>query len=142
MGVIGDKIRPREPEREINRRERVSRIAIRTPPLGASFGTTHTLSLKLSPCLCRPSPFLYPTHPPGMPITATHNIDPVVDGQIYIGKCVFSFLGAIFCIIFIDIRPRFLTVLLPPSPSTFADNLASRTSCLCARTFLWKVPTT
>ena len=42
-----------------------------------------------------------------MPITATHNIDTVVDGQIYIGKCVFTVYCAIsapLCIIFVDTR--------------------------------------
>ncbi len=66
-----------------------------------------------------------------MPDTATHIIDSVIDGQIYIGKCVFLHLArslyANFRFIFIDTPSPYLTVLLPPSPSTSVVNLALRT---------------
>jgi hypothetical protein len=86
-------------------------------------------------------PSQYPTplyHYPsaGMPNTATRNIDTVIDGQLYIGKyvsipvphsCACSLIHSLYC-----------TVSPPPSPSTSADSLASRTLSPCVRTILCK----
>jgi hypothetical protein len=59
--------------------------------LSPSFRTTTHLSLKRPHCTSLPPPISTPhCHPSSMPITATHNIDTVIDGQIYIGKCVFT----------------------------------------------------
>jgi hypothetical protein len=103
--VIGGKIRPREPEREMDNRTRFSvgpfvseslfraRIAINSPSPRRFFRNTHTLLLKRSPSALWPHPY----HPSTMPNTATRNIDAVLDGQLYIGKYVFSNLRNFVC---------------------------------------------
>lgn len=76
-------------------------------------------------------------HPSRMPNTATRNIDTIIDGQLYIGKCVSTTRRHLFFArVLTVIHSPYRTVSPPPSPSTSADSLASRTSSPRVRTFL------
>jgi hypothetical protein len=73
-----------------------------------------------------------------MPDTANHNIDTVIDGQLYIGKYAF------FDIYSFPFRVAHTSTLVFPlqSPPTFADILASRILFLHVRIIPCKDPTT
>ena len=74
-----------------------------------------------------------------MPITETHNIDTVIDGQLYIGKYAFLSHPSVP---FPFTHPPHLTAFLLQSPSTFADILTSRILFLHVRTIPYKDPIT